>query len=257
MPFGATFCGRCGAPQAAAVAAAAPVYSYPIAPRVQLSDGTPVERLAGRGRGWAARDPRHRDGGDQHLRRLTRPRRQPSTLHGQLRSEVRHPAAGIGHVPQHRIRIRGRLQLGMDGAQPGCQRDLTRHQAWPGHGRGKQGRPASHAGAPVHGVGASHRPMAGRDAGLGPEGCAPRRPGWRRRRLLGQPDRNQLHRPHRCGSRSSPRRVVGSPSSSSPRTRPTRRTRQTASPKASRSTTCARSSAGQGALRSSRRKTRI
>lgn len=32
MPFGATFCGRCGAPQAAQVAAAAPVYSYPLAP---------------------------------------------------------------------------------------------------------------------------------------------------------------------------------------------------------------------------------
>ena len=34
MPFGATFCGRCGAPQPAVVAAAAPVYSYPIAPRM-------------------------------------------------------------------------------------------------------------------------------------------------------------------------------------------------------------------------------
>src|SRR5258708_39434005 len=34
VPFGATFCGRCGAPQPAAVAAAAPVYSYPVAPRV-------------------------------------------------------------------------------------------------------------------------------------------------------------------------------------------------------------------------------
>ena len=33
MPFGASFCGRCGAPQGAPVAAA-PVYSYPIAPRV-------------------------------------------------------------------------------------------------------------------------------------------------------------------------------------------------------------------------------
>ena len=34
MPLGATFCGRCGAPQTAAVAAVAPVYHYPIAPRV-------------------------------------------------------------------------------------------------------------------------------------------------------------------------------------------------------------------------------
>jgi hypothetical protein len=33
VPFGATFCGRCGAPQPATVAAAAPVYSYPMAPR--------------------------------------------------------------------------------------------------------------------------------------------------------------------------------------------------------------------------------
>ena len=39
MPFGATFCGRCGAPQAAAVAAAAPVYSYPIAPRAPSGKG--------------------------------------------------------------------------------------------------------------------------------------------------------------------------------------------------------------------------
>src|SRR5258708_12364283 len=34
QPFGATFCGRCGAPQPAAVAAAAPVYRYPVAPHV-------------------------------------------------------------------------------------------------------------------------------------------------------------------------------------------------------------------------------
>ncbi|HEV2967281.1 MAG TPA: zinc ribbon domain-containing protein [Candidatus Dormibacteraeota bacterium] len=34
VPFGATFCGRCGAPQVTAVAAAAPAYSYPVAPRV-------------------------------------------------------------------------------------------------------------------------------------------------------------------------------------------------------------------------------
>src|SRR5487761_728214 len=34
VPFGAPFCGRCGAPHQAAVAAAAPVYSYPIAPRM-------------------------------------------------------------------------------------------------------------------------------------------------------------------------------------------------------------------------------
>ena len=34
MPFGAPFCGRCGAPQQAAAVAAAPVYSYPVAPRV-------------------------------------------------------------------------------------------------------------------------------------------------------------------------------------------------------------------------------
>jgi hypothetical protein len=33
VPFGTTFCGRCGTPQPATVAAAAPVYSYPIAPR--------------------------------------------------------------------------------------------------------------------------------------------------------------------------------------------------------------------------------
>jgi hypothetical protein len=33
VPFGATFCGRCGTPQPATVAAAAPVYSYPIASR--------------------------------------------------------------------------------------------------------------------------------------------------------------------------------------------------------------------------------
>jgi hypothetical protein len=33
VPFGAPFCGRCGAPQQA-IAAAAPVYSYPVAPRV-------------------------------------------------------------------------------------------------------------------------------------------------------------------------------------------------------------------------------
>jgi hypothetical protein len=33
VPFGAPFCGRCGAPQAAQVATAAPVYSYPMAPR--------------------------------------------------------------------------------------------------------------------------------------------------------------------------------------------------------------------------------
>lgn len=33
VPFGAAFCGRCGAPQPTAVAAAVPVYSYPIAPR--------------------------------------------------------------------------------------------------------------------------------------------------------------------------------------------------------------------------------
>ncbi len=33
VPYGATFCGRCGAPQPGAVAAAVPVYSYPIAPR--------------------------------------------------------------------------------------------------------------------------------------------------------------------------------------------------------------------------------
>ncbi len=32
MPFGAPFCGRCGAPQVAQAAAAAPVYSYPMAP---------------------------------------------------------------------------------------------------------------------------------------------------------------------------------------------------------------------------------
>jgi hypothetical protein len=32
VPFGATFCGRCGAPQPARVAAAAPVYRYPMAP---------------------------------------------------------------------------------------------------------------------------------------------------------------------------------------------------------------------------------
>src|SRR5260370_16440565 len=34
VPFGPTFCGRCGAPQPAAVAAAAPVYRYPVAPHV-------------------------------------------------------------------------------------------------------------------------------------------------------------------------------------------------------------------------------
>ena len=33
VAFGAPFCGRCGAPQQA-IAAAAPVYSYPVAPRV-------------------------------------------------------------------------------------------------------------------------------------------------------------------------------------------------------------------------------
>jgi hypothetical protein len=33
VPYGATFCGRCGAPQPAAVAAAVPVYTYPVAPR--------------------------------------------------------------------------------------------------------------------------------------------------------------------------------------------------------------------------------
>lgn len=33
LPFGATFCGRCGAPQFAEAVAAAPVYSYPMAPR--------------------------------------------------------------------------------------------------------------------------------------------------------------------------------------------------------------------------------
>lgn len=33
VPFGAPFCGRCGAPQMAQVAAAAPVYSYRMAPR--------------------------------------------------------------------------------------------------------------------------------------------------------------------------------------------------------------------------------
>jgi hypothetical protein len=32
VPFGAPFCGRCGAPQVAQAAAAAPVYSYPMAP---------------------------------------------------------------------------------------------------------------------------------------------------------------------------------------------------------------------------------
>src|ERR1700686_5646770 len=39
VPFGATFWGRGGAPQAAAVAAAAPVYSYPIAPRAPSGKG--------------------------------------------------------------------------------------------------------------------------------------------------------------------------------------------------------------------------
>jgi len=39
VPFGATFCGRCGAPQAAAVAAASPVHSYPIAPRAPHGTG--------------------------------------------------------------------------------------------------------------------------------------------------------------------------------------------------------------------------
>src|SRR5258708_26398207 len=34
QPFGATLCGRWGAPQPAAVAAAAPVYRYPVAPHV-------------------------------------------------------------------------------------------------------------------------------------------------------------------------------------------------------------------------------
>src|SRR6202158_1068789 len=34
VPLGATFCGRCGAPQASAVVAGAPVFRYPIAPRV-------------------------------------------------------------------------------------------------------------------------------------------------------------------------------------------------------------------------------
>ena len=33
LPFDATFCGRCGAPQVAEAVAAAPVYSYPMAPR--------------------------------------------------------------------------------------------------------------------------------------------------------------------------------------------------------------------------------
>ncbi len=35
VPFGAPFCGRCGAPQVAQVAAAAPVYSYPMAPQAR------------------------------------------------------------------------------------------------------------------------------------------------------------------------------------------------------------------------------
>jgi hypothetical protein len=35
VPFGAPFCGRCGAPQVAQAAAAAPVYSYPMAPQAR------------------------------------------------------------------------------------------------------------------------------------------------------------------------------------------------------------------------------
>src|SRR5450756_1463057 len=35
VPVGATFCGRCGAPQVAQAVTAAPVYSYPVAPRAQ------------------------------------------------------------------------------------------------------------------------------------------------------------------------------------------------------------------------------
>ncbi len=35
VPFGAPFCGRCGAAQLAQVAAAAPVYSYPVAPQAR------------------------------------------------------------------------------------------------------------------------------------------------------------------------------------------------------------------------------
>jgi hypothetical protein len=39
LPAGAPFCGRCGAPQVAHVATAAPVYSYPMAPRTAYPTG--------------------------------------------------------------------------------------------------------------------------------------------------------------------------------------------------------------------------
>ena len=39
LPAGAPFCGRCGAPQVAPAAIAAPVYSYPIAPRAAFPTG--------------------------------------------------------------------------------------------------------------------------------------------------------------------------------------------------------------------------